>query len=173
MAIFSVASPQNVSIGVTQAPHPVHMIPLFIKLNFHMKHCWFKSSHCPRLLSWVAGPITAWRRGNGGMSHMWAKYKLVWIFLFRDGVASSPPPHPRISLKMCCMCEYSMWVRFPMGAILLVWSSPWDEPWIWHCFFFFLLFFLVYCELWTNNRFINIIAITIIIVFYTDVLLLF
>lgn len=109
-----------------------------------MKHCWFKSSHCPRLLSWVAGPITAWRRGNGGMSHMWAKYKLVWIFLFRDGVASSPPPHPRISLKMCCMCEYSMWVRFPMGAILLVWSSPWDEPWIWHCFFFFSFCFSLF-----------------------------
>lgn len=36
---------------------------------------------------------------------------------------------------------------------------------------FFFVFFLVYCELWTNNRFINIIA--IIIVFYTDVLLVF
>lgn len=30
---------QNVSIGVTQHPRPISMIPLFNNLNFQMKHC--------------------------------------------------------------------------------------------------------------------------------------
>lgn len=73
-----------------------------------------------------------------------------------------------------------MWIQYvsaipdrgdPAGLVVTV---GWTLNMTLRCLFvFFSFFFLVYCELWTNNRFINIIAITIIIVFYTDILLLF